>query len=285
VLVNLLKISLQLPRPTPRTGYGFPSGDAGTAFSFAATMALAYPAFAPLLFLLATLAAIARLYFRAHFVWDILGGALMGTLCGKYLGRRFLRATKTARTTVAGRAIWTTTAILAVAATLFFSVVEDKIAEHKRSEPFGGVAQRVIDFGTPMARAYLDDGWSTDRKWRNDQATFNWVEGRSATLSLPMDSRQDSLLRFRAYPYRPAGFVCQWNEVRVNGNHLATIYLEQDWNTYEVSIPKALWIEGENQLQFHFPYSSNLNWHGINPNRKPLSVAFDILQLIPAGGR
>jgi len=43
---------------------------------------------------------------------------------------------------------------------------------------------------------------------------------------------------------------------------------------------KSLLHEKENKLEFLFAHASNLNWHGVNPERKPLSVAFDLLQLL-----
>jgi hypothetical protein len=108
------------------------------------------------------------------------------------------------------------------------------------------------------------------------------VLGRNASLILRLDSRENFLLRFHAYPYRPTGFLCQRSDVTVNNKPAARIYLEQDWNNYESLLPKELLVKGENRVEFHFPYSSRQDWHGINPDRKSLSVAFDVLQLISA---
>jgi membrane-associated phospholipid phosphatase len=280
VVVNLLKILLQLPRPTPRSGFGFPSGDSGTAFSFAAALAFGYPVLAPALYFLAALVSAARLYFRAHFVWDVLGGAAIGIASARYVARRFLDTPPRRRFSWSRCAAWLPAALLAGAAALFFLSLEAKIAGHKRAEPPAGEASMEIDFGTPAAQTHLLAGWSPDKTWREPRLTMNWVEGRHAALKIPIRPDQNYRLRFHAYPYRPTGFVCQRNTVSVNGRTVGTVYLEQDWNFYELRLPRDLLREKENKIHFAFSHASNLDWHGINGQRKPLSVAFDRLELV-----
>jgi hypothetical protein len=55
--------------------------------------------------------------------------------------------------------------------------------------------------------------------------------------------------------------------------------LEQDWNVYEIGLPKSWIANGENRMDFHFPYADTFNWHGVNPDHKPLSVAFDLMEV------
>jgi hypothetical protein len=283
LLVNLLKVSLQMPRPTPRSGYGFPSGDSGTAFSFATMIGAAYPPLAPLLFLLATLTSISRLYFRAHYVWDILAGALIGIACSAIVASRMLPARSGGWFRGwTGRLIWSGTALLVIGTGIFFFLLEAKIAEHRRPENMLRVLshpQVIIDFGTPAAQPYLLKGWSRNQLWRDPPLTINWVEGLDASLVLRLNSDQDLRLRLRAYPYRPKGFLCQWAEVSFAGRHLGRIYLEQDWNAYEIGLSKSWFVKGENRVDFHFPYAETFNWHGVNPDHKRLSVAFDLMEL------
>ena len=120
LVVNLLKLILQLPRPIPRSSYGFPSGDSGTAFSFAAAIATAFSSLAPLVFLIATLAAISRLYFRAHYVWDVLGGAAIGIVCGMYFARRMLHKQLARPVSWSARVIWVGIQAIALATGAFF---------------------------------------------------------------------------------------------------------------------------------------------------------------------
>lgn len=282
LLVNLLKILLQMPRPTPRSGYGFPSGDSGTAFSFATVIGSAFPALAPILFLLATLTSVSRLYFRAHYVWDILGGAGIGIICGKSVASRMLPPACSWWRSRPARLIWSGTGLVAIASALFFLLLEAKIAEHKRSESFIRAAtgpRMIIAFGTPAAQPHLLKGWSRNELWRDPQLTINWVEGLDASLAVPVNSTQDFLLLLRAYPYRPKGFLCQWAELNVADRRVGRIYLEQDWNTYEIELPKESVTKGENRFDFRFRYTDNANWHGVNPDHKPLSVAFNLMQL------
>jgi hypothetical protein len=283
LLVNLLKVLLQMPRPTRRSGYGFPSGDSGTAFSFATIIGAAFPALSPVLILLATLTSISRLYFRAHYVWDILGGAGIGIVCGNTVASRLLPGRCGGRPRGwTARLIWGGTGLLIIGSGIFFFLLEAKIAEHRRPEAILSASphpQVIIDFGTPAAQPYLLRGWSRNQLWRDPPLTINWIEGLDASLVVLLNSDQGSRLRLRAYPYRPRGFLCQWADVSFAGRSLGRIYLEQDWNVYEIGLPKSWIANGENRMDFHFPYADTFNWHGVNPDHKPLSVAFDLMEV------
>lgn len=284
IAVNAIKLVLQLPRPTPRTGYGFPSGDSGTAFSFAAVVGVAFPTSAPWVFLLATLASISRLYFRAHYVWDVVGGALIGLASGAYFARTRLAAQPALTASWSARVIWPAIGVIAAASAVFFLRLEGNIARHRVGDDFSlsSIAPAaVIDFGADSARPYLSNGWSTNTTWRQPAASINWVEGRDASLNVALVQGQDYRARFRAYPYRPAGFTCQTIAIKLNDQPVQRVYLEQDWNAYEVLLLKQLVKTGTNRVGLHFAYADTANWHGINPGRKPLSVAFDIMQFIP----
>lgn len=94
-------IQLLVPRPSD---YSFPSGH--TAASFAAVAALFFAGqkklWKPAL-VLAVLIAFSRLYLYVHYPTDILGGIVVGVLCG-YIGARCVQyfsmktKTKTVRT-------------------------------------------------------------------------------------------------------------------------------------------------------------------------------------------
>jgi len=289
VVINLLKYALQMPRPTPRSGYGFPSGDSGSAFALATVIAAIFPSLSSLSFFLAILTAISRLYFRAHFTWDVLGGALIGIATALGVLRKFrLPLVQPLPRAPWNLAIWTASSLIAVGALVFFFRLEDSIAQHKLSR-----TQRTatlppvttINFGTEQGNQFLGRGWSEDKIWQPDHLTINWVEGLHASLKLPMDKTADYALRFRAYPYRPQGFRCQWMGVRINDAFVKKIYLEQDWNEYELKITKNFFVSGVNKIDLSFAYADTSNWHGINPDGKPLSVAFNLLQIAPRQDR
>ena len=107
--------------------------------------------------------------------------------------------------------------------------------------------------------------------------TLNWVEGLRASVQLDIAAPRDSRMRVRVYPYRPRGFLCRRADVTING---ASLFLEQDWQSYELKIPERLLRAGDNRIDFAFAYSDRANWHGVNREQKPLSVAFHKIQLI-----
>ena len=65
----------------PPTSYSFPSGHAATAVAGALAGARIVPAAAPVLWGLATLVALSRIYVGVHYPSDVAAGALLGVLC------------------------------------------------------------------------------------------------------------------------------------------------------------------------------------------------------------
>jgi len=194
LLVNSLKVIVQMPRPTFQSGYGFPSGHSGTAFSLAASIGTGFPSLGPIAYLLAVLTAISRLYFRAHFVWDVLGGTMIGTLLGISISKRLV-PTQTQRSRFWNRFLtWPIVALPALVALTFFLLLKIRIAKHKLPHIFSvrsSVPVAMVDFGTPAARHLLLKGWSDDRIWRSGDRSINWVEGLYASLLLPISTVQD----------------------------------------------------------------------------------------------
>jgi undecaprenyl-diphosphatase len=64
------------------SGYSFPSGHATTSFAAAAAVAILIPKLRYPALMLATLVAFSRIYLGVHFTFDVLAGALLGTMLG-----------------------------------------------------------------------------------------------------------------------------------------------------------------------------------------------------------
>jgi membrane-associated phospholipid phosphatase len=87
IMAEALKELIQLPRPRRDTA-GFPSEHASVSFSLAAVLGTVFPTWNPWFYLLATVTCISRLYFRAPFLRDVLAGALLGFVIGKFVIRK-----------------------------------------------------------------------------------------------------------------------------------------------------------------------------------------------------
>ncbi|MBI3990335.1 MAG: phosphatase PAP2 family protein [candidate division NC10 bacterium] len=284
LLANLFKIIFQMPRPIPRRGsYGFPSGHTSIAFALAGVLGQAFPTAAPFLYLLALLAGVARLYYRSHFVIDVIGGGLLGTGSGLLIARRLLVTSGIERKRPRTRWGWVLPIAIGVQAFVFFTAYERTLEIHRRpiALPVGDPSTRtVIAFGTPEARTLLLEGWSRDETW---EGTFPmvWAEGLESKLRIPSLPPSDHRVRLRVQPFvGHGGPACQVMEVALNGIPAARLLVEKGWQEYEMEISKHLIRPGSNEIRFRFAYAESPGTYGPSKDGRVLSVAFASLEAI-----
>ena len=284
IFVQVLKQSLQMPRPRVTASYGFPSGDASTAFGLAAVLGLSSPVLSPFFFLSATIAAISRLYYRAHFVRDVIAGALLGSGVGIAVTKKLFHPWKIRKshwTTYLG---WCFTLVIGFGAVAFFFKLEKSIEVHRveNSEDSRSYPKPIrINFGTSEARNLLHYGWSVDEKWMGGKLGVVWAEGLASELQVVLPYSADYRFRLHLFPYAPKGPACQRAEIKINDVSVTRLHLDQGWNWYEFRVPKKVIKTGKNDIQFYFDYAQSPKSLGLGADMRRLSAAFSSLQVIP----
>ncbi len=285
IAANALKIAFELPRPNPRhSSYGFPSGHTSTVFALAGVLGWAFPVAAPLLHLLALLTGVARLYLRAHFAVDVVGGAAVGSLTA--LGVGWMLLPTTGRFPSWARPLWVLPAAAAVLPLAFFlSYDQVLIAERPEAVPPApvGAAPIAIALGTAAGRPFLVSGWSPIDERSEDNLPFVWAEGHEAVVQLPPLEPEGHRLRLRLQPFvARQGLSCQRVEVAVDHVTTGRLLLDRGWHDYELAIPRDLLTAGPAQVRFRFAYAGPGKGGDARAEARPLSVAFGLLEVLAA---
>jgi len=108
-----------------------------------------------------------------------------------------------------------------------------------------------------------------------------WAVGRAAEFVLELPAAGDYRVRFNAFPYAPVGYTCQRVEIRVNEQVIARVALAKGWHGYQIDVPRWAVRAGRNFVQLYFDYARAPKSRGRSPDARPLSVAFDQLQVSP----
>jgi membrane-associated phospholipid phosphatase len=279
-----LKYVFQWPRPTGGSSFGFPSGRASAAFALAAVLTAAFPNFGPFFYALAVLAAISRLYFRAHFIWGVLGGAIIGIATGLATAHHLIPRVKATEFSPVQLTGWVGVVFLTIIGLAFFSLTERNINSSMTvpSAAQSTPAVATLDFGIAQARDHLRHGWSIDEQWLNGKQSVVWATGMASELTLELPAAQDLRFRVQAIPYSPSGLACQSIEITVNDLKVSKLFLERGWHSYEFAVPGTAIRPGRNSIQFFYIYAESPKLRGRSPDERVLSVAFDRLDVVAA---
>jgi hypothetical protein len=287
-VTELVRYTVQLPRPKQSSGYGFPSGHTSAAFSLAAVLGMAFPQAGPLFYLVALFTGISRLYFRAHYLVDVLGGALIGVSVSIPIAKKLITPSRQANITFLGSLGWLTVLLFGAGAGGFFYATEQNIATHKLTfDDLAGARSALvtIDFGNSQARAALGAGWAEDESWEDGNRTLVWATGVASELKLDLPSAQEYFFRLNVFPYAPKGLTCQRIAVKINDTSVAKLFLEKGWHWYGFEVPKTAIRPGLNRVALVYAYAQRPITRGTHADARPLSVAFDRLEVVSESSR
>lgn len=291
---NGLKLVFRVDRPhTLGSSYSFPSGHATTVFAVAAVLARAYPPVGPLFAAVALFGGLARVYFRDHFLIDVVAGGLLGTAIGLAVARWISGETGTSPTGRTRVWAWILLAAVGIPAVAWLAVYEFQLGAHLR-KPDTAADPRpssvAIRFGTPGARTLLREGWSSDEQWKG-KFPFVWAEGSQSRLSVPPLLQGDYRARLRVNPrVRGEGLSCQVIDVSFNGTRVGRVLLDRGWNDYEVPVPARLIRPSgaDNEMAFGFEHAaapSGADTRRLAAAFRDLEIREDHVPPMPAQGR
>ncbi len=282
-LAEALKRTVQGSQPQLPAAYGLPSGETSAAFALASALSVTFPGLGPIFFGLAILTGIGRLYTRAQFFWNIIGGAILGLATGLPIAIKLIPRANALHRYSLGFIGWSAVSVLGLAVLAFFYSTENNIAAHltANDSSLNPAAAAQFDFGSPQARSSLRYGWSGDESWSGGKRSVVWADALASELVMNLPAEQDYRFRFNVFPYFPKGPACQRVEVRVNGLIVAKVLLERGWHWYQFDVPKTAVHAGRNFVQFFYDYAETPKSRGRNSDERKLSVAFDMLEALP----
>jgi len=283
IAAEILKHFIRLQIPRLRTSGGFPSGYASAGFALGSVLAAAFPALGPVFYMLSILTAVSRLYFRAHFTWDVVGGAAIGLLTGVLVARKLIARSSSVGCGPVRFAGWLGAAAFGIAGLIFFYSFETNIRIHRVVPATGqGIpATSTFDFGTAQARNFLQYGWSGDEQWLDRKQSVVWASGLASALTMKLPAVQDYRFRLHVFPYSPNRTACQRIEVRLNNILVSKIFLERGWHSYEFNVSSNAIRAGKNDVQFFYDYAESPKSRERSSDERALSVAFDKLEVFP----
>lgn len=138
----------------------------------------------------------------------------------------------------------------------------------------------TIDFGSPQARPALSAGWAEDESWEDGRRTLVWATGVASEMKLNLPAVQEYFFRLNVFPFSPKGLTCQWITIKINDNPVAKLFLEKGWHWYGFEVPKRAIRSGLNKVDFFYAYAQPPIARGTHADARPLSVAFDRLDVI-----
>ena len=281
LMSELLKSIIESPKPKLGTSHGSVSGQASAAFALASVLSVAFPPMGPVVYLLAVITALSRLYFRAYFAWSVAGGTAIGLLVGYSTARKLIAAPYEARFGPLRFVAWLGVVAFGIAGFVFFNFIDRNIRSHLVISETVQATPAIIsvNFGTADARNLFRFGWSNDEKWFDGKQSVVWAHGRASALTIALPAARDYRFRLRVLPYSPEGVPCQRVEVKLNGSLVAKLLLERGWRSYDFKVPQAATRQGQNDVEFYYDHAESPISRKRSTDQRTLSVAFDRLDI------
>jgi hypothetical protein len=139
---------------------------------------------------------------------------------------------------------------------------------------------RSLNFDPETTTGALGAGWDGFEKTELGD-TFVWARGREARISIVSRADGDRLVRFRCWPFAFPGAPPQTLTLFVNDQKTDAFTLGGEPRVYAVSVPRALWKRGANELKFVFAYAESPKDRVSGAtDERTLSAGFDWLEVL-----
>jgi hypothetical protein len=153
----------------------------------------------------------------------------------------------------------------------FYDVTPD---QYKYSLP----ENRILDIGEETAQKYLVEGFSYAETWADTSTTFVWSLGPASTIKVQLPvTETDITMSLRVSPFQSPGLPQQAITIVLDEHVLETIPLDEDFHTYNITIPNDLLSTIVNTIHFRYAYaiSPKEASDGKFQDERQIAVAFD----------
>ena len=134
------------------------------------------------------------------------------------------------------------------------------------------VETRLLDIGSPGARAALWTGWGPDEGGADSSSA--WGSGRRSVLVLDVVEPRDRRLVLRGWSYPFGDDPPQEVTLSVNGREVGRRLVPARPVQLEFEVPERAWRSGENRIELAY------RRHNVKPGELPWAVAWDGLRLL-----
>jgi arylsulfatase A-like enzyme len=138
----------------------------------------------------------------------------------------------------------------------------------------------VIDLGTPAARRFLREGWSSDEVSPASHETFVWSLGPRSVLDFTLPQARDLVVELRGEPFDAGKGRRQEVTATLNGAAPQTFAIAAGSHEYPLAFPAGATRVGANRLELRYAWTARPHDVTGSADGRELAVAWDRVHVV-----